>query len=379
MQNIKAVSTNQYGSVGIMALILMLLIGVIGTGMYNLSTTDLKINNNLADGVKAQYLAEEGVQYISVRLAQESVLADRTGTLYEKVFNLKGKSDIKLTSPVTKGNGSYSYVISWPGTVANPFMIVTGRVNSAYRTITRTIIMPSNSPVFDYGLFGGGGSLMLNTNDLVIEGSVRANTRINIGSGTEVRGDVTAKDIDNKGRVLGGAVTSNAQPIDTTDLASKYSYSPAGTAWKGKNDQNVTLEANTTIAAGTYHIEGDLTLRDHVELNAENSGMVIIYVSGNCKFGTDSKIKDGNFMIISNGMNIDDRVEFEKALLISANNIVFGADSKLTGSAVSLKGDINFNGSSARVTYDSVVHDMAGSGGNGSSTLQFGNWTNHLY
>lgn len=357
---------NQYGSAGVMAVIVMVLISAIGAGMYSLSNTGLKINNNLSDGVKAQYLAEEGMQYGIARLSYESSLPDKTGTLYDKVKNLKGKPD--LLSSVNKGKNVYQYTIAWPSDRDKPYISVTGIVNRAYRTVLMDINFESPVSPFDYSIFAGAGKIQM-SNDAKVTGSIRTNDEIIMSNSAKVSEDAFA--VGKISLSNGAEITRNKYPIAEKVTSPAYSYSSTGKAL------DRIISSRKDLTAGTYYVDGDFNIDNQAEIVTK--GKVVIYVKGNCIFSNDSKIKGDNITIICDGnMYISNKVEIDKAVLIARGTIILSNDTKIRGAVVSTGGEVYIS-NSVEVVYDTTLIRNAGlpvGSDGGSSTVRFGSWTN---
>lgn len=124
------------GSVAILGLMVMMLLGVIGSGLLLLSKVDVEIATNHRDGIAAQYLAEAGVQLALVKLRTDINFIRETGTnnvTTTKNFNtgLTRKYTITTGPDSNSSNDEMRFIRS------------IGSVNKAHRQITAQILLPA--------------------------------------------------------------------------------------------------------------------------------------------------------------------------------------------------------------------------------------------
>lgn len=131
---------SQRGSVALLGLIMMILLGSMGVTLLMLSQTDLQIALNHRDGIGAQYLAEAGIQYAVAKLKTDDKFVSQTAMNQHTIT-----SDLcGMISTV----GSYTVRIGPESQVANPktrLIIATGIVNKAQRQVVAHITLPITS------------------------------------------------------------------------------------------------------------------------------------------------------------------------------------------------------------------------------------------
>ena len=126
---------DERGSVAILGLIAMMLLGVMGAGMVTLSNIDVAIAANQRDGVAAQYLAEAGAQWAIANLKTDKDFISKT----EK------QKDITTYTIDEKGLtlGSYTVTTEFAPIMLNKnqrLITSIGTVNKAKRQITVQIL-----------------------------------------------------------------------------------------------------------------------------------------------------------------------------------------------------------------------------------------------
>lgn len=126
---------DERGSVAILGLIAMMLLGVMVAGMVTLSNIDAAIAANQRDGVAAQYLAEAGAQWAIANLKTDKDFISKT----EK------QKDITTYTIDEKGStlGSYTVTTELAPIILNKnqrLITSIGTVNKAKRQITVQIL-----------------------------------------------------------------------------------------------------------------------------------------------------------------------------------------------------------------------------------------------
>ena len=127
------------GSVALLGIIMIMLLGSLGATLLTLGKTDLQIATNHRDGIAAQYLAEAGIQ--------EAVAKLKTDPSF---VNLTEKSNHVITS-TSLGTlptvGSYTVQIGpKSGAATQNMRLITavGMVNKAQRQVVGIITLPSS-------------------------------------------------------------------------------------------------------------------------------------------------------------------------------------------------------------------------------------------
>ncbi|MDF2634694.1 MAG: hypothetical protein K0R78_1568 [Pelosinus sp.] len=127
--------TNERGSVAVLGLIAMMLLGVIGAGMVTLSNIDVTIAANHRDGVAAQYLAEAGALWAIVKLKTDNDFVIKTETQKDiTTYKIDDKPPIL---------GSYTVTTKFAPKIFNKnqrLITSIGTVNKAKRQITVQIL-----------------------------------------------------------------------------------------------------------------------------------------------------------------------------------------------------------------------------------------------
>jgi len=123
------------GSATLLALIMMMLLGSMGMALLLLSNTDLQIASNHRDGIRAQYLAEAGIQYGVSKLKTDAEFVSQTET---------GINITTSTLGALPTAGSYT-VQTGPDPQFNNTktrqIVATGMVNQAKRQVVANITL----------------------------------------------------------------------------------------------------------------------------------------------------------------------------------------------------------------------------------------------
>jgi Tfp pilus assembly protein PilX len=131
---------NERGSVAVLGLIALMLLGVMGTGMMALSIVDIAIAENHRDGVAAQYLAEAGAQWAIAKLKTDKDFTNQTET------------QINVTTYSIDENpntlGSYTVTTERDPKMLNEnqrLITSIGSINKAKRQITVQVVWLTNN------------------------------------------------------------------------------------------------------------------------------------------------------------------------------------------------------------------------------------------
>jgi len=128
---------SQRGSAAVLSLIVMMLLGSLGSILLMSSTTELKIATNERDGIIAQYLAEAGIQWTIVKLKTNPTFVTETSAAkyvtqrsFSELIPSTGTYTIEVTPGSPVPNGQIRYIIA------------TGAVNQAKRQVFAQITLP---------------------------------------------------------------------------------------------------------------------------------------------------------------------------------------------------------------------------------------------
>jgi Tfp pilus assembly protein PilX len=162
---------NRHGAASIVALLVLSLLIVVGSGLALLSMTDIKMAGNYRDGVMAQYLAEAGAKRAIAEI-RKSGNGEWTGESRDfDSGNYGGKSQYEVL-PVEK-RGIDRIITS------------TGAVNTSTRTVV--VAVSSESP-YQYVAYSGDN---MNLEGLTISGNIGSNKNIRVSGGT-ITGSIDA-------------------------------------------------------------------------------------------------------------------------------------------------------------------------------------------
>ena len=343
MRLICALLTNKRGSVGLLSIIAMVLLGVVGAAYIALSSTEVSSSASYRNGVAAQFLAEAGARRAIVELEK-----DRT---WEKT-----QTPVKMGSGVTEG--TYDVLVKGAVSGDDRTVISKGVVGNATRKIVLKLKLGSSEDnVYSYSIFSGTNMNVDNNGE--VYGSIRSNALINLNNNAYVSKDVMAHSGVNQGNnsTVGGQVTTNAPRLDDIPSYNASDYSG------GYPISSVGNNAELNLDKDRYYRDGDLVISN----NATIIGDCTIYVTGNVILENNVSLT-GEFMIIARGdINVGNGVTINKGVLYSEHNINLENNSRVTGSAVA-KGTVNIH-NNAKITYNQSVIQNFGLGGSGQLTI----------
>lgn len=349
-----SIFSDNRGSVGMLSIIIMLVLGVLGASFIAVSSSEVNTSAGYRDGIIAQNLAEAGVNHAIV------VLLNNNGTW---------PGDIPWT---LLGSGDYKVHVNPSG--SNREIQATGRVGNVTRRVDFTLTITTSNPqqqnsVYSNAIFSGS-NMNLN-NNAIVNGSVRSNSIVNLNNNARVTIDVVASSNVTRGNnsVVGGTVTTNAPAVEVPAY-NRDNYSSA------QSISNIDQKKTISLNGGVYYRDGGWT----VENGATITGTGTIYIAGNVIFENNVTIT-GNVMIIAEGdINFHNNVSVNRGVLFSKQNINLDNNDKVRGSVVAT-GVINLN-NNAIVTYDQTVlqqFGLGGGGGGGGFVTQIipGQWGNN--
>lgn len=345
VEELRDIMLGKRGSAGILAVIVMMLLGVLGAGLVSLSSTEVNTSANFRDGITAQYMAEAGAMWATSQL---DTARGNNSDMIAQTNSASGKSYPSATRP-------YTVLIKRdPNDSANSDkrqIISTATVNGASRQVVMTVTLASAGasadPVLSHSGFAGK-SLTI-TSGTVITGDMGANT-----TATQWGGAINGN-IDSCSSFIGtysgtGTVTTTSKNLDLSNLAklpaAPVSYSMNGT---GKTSLNSSIYSGSGYnnMSGTYYVSGNLGTGS-TTFTAQSGNTAIIYVNGDVSLNSGT-VFNGNVTIIANGS-------------VSLN----GASITASGGTINFyaKKDFNYNsGSSISAKDVTIMAGIAGMGG----------------
>ena len=368
------------GSVTIVALVVMIVLGALGATLIKQSSSRNKVSASYSDGIAAQYLAEAGIQHAKAEIKKQHYPTAATGA----------NSLASVVASVTTNKiGNYSVLISPP--VAGVYTITsTGTVNGASRQVVKTCSHPVD--VYGFAAYGGTGeddalgrgvSLYPSVN---IVGDVGSNGNVAYGTWgltSIVFGDITIDgNVDAKNRIDSypgfeiKLTTGHKQTPHSTLQVTIPTVASVPTVIFPSNESSFALLSSvrtTTYSSldlihsfprynyaltnnNTYYQDGNLTLNNHLGLYFEKiTGNGTIIINGNLVLDSGTHI-DGNVTLIVRG-NVTTYGDFKGITTISATKDVTIAGTLGAATIINANGNVSLeSGSSIKddITIDAI-------------------------
>ena len=350
---------SQRGSVTALALLTMIFLGIIISGLLPMVTNEMKMGTMNKDIIEAQYAAEAGAkrainEFNKVKFSQTpnwSWLNSNTAFIND-VNTKKYKVIIYLSTDASQTHVTPSF------TTSNTYIIKsTGTVNSATKTVFLSILVT-----------GGGGGNPPTVPGLASDAAVYAGQSLDVKNGATFNGAsiVSGGDIETKNNL------HIATPYGLYKNKSLAIPQYSAEAYKGFPSLGTS---STNLNGGTYYVEGKWV----IDNNATISGNGIIFVNGDIKFPQNVNF-NGTVLIIATGdmdASNSNNVNFPSGVLISYKNIDAKNSFNLTG-AVIAAGSVSFK-NNVNITYSSSVLNSfsiptTNGSGTASTSLKTGSW-----
>lgn len=327
------------GSVGMLSIVTMVLLGVVGTAYILLSSSEFSSAASYRNGVAAQFLAEAGARRAIVELDKDN--------------SWMGVSNERLGNGITEG----SYKVEVTSTGPNCTIASTGMVGNATRKMVLRLTLFSS--VFSYPLFSHSN---MNIGNSDVYGSVRSNGTINLNNGAHITKDVIAQgDVTGKqNATVGGQILAHQTALPVP-VYNKADFSSATVISSVDNHETLTLAEDRYYSNGEFKINGNLV------------GNATIYVAGNVLIENGAEISGSIRMIAEGDINSKQGAKVDSGIFFSKQNINFEENSIFTGSAAA-SGTINIS-NNATITWNKDVVTYFGLG-DSSAPLIINSWGN---
>ena len=348
---------NQRGSVTVFAILTMIFLSILISGLLPMVMNELKINTINKDMIEAQYAAETGAKRVIVGFNQStpnlSWIDDGDVPFIDDVNKKKYNVIIYLATDVSQTPlvssaiiSGKTYIIRSKGTVGKTTKTVSvsigvasssninGSVFSKYTTYSKGTLQVDNSPKLT-GDIGSGSSIIVNSSNPLIYG-------------TAYTPNVPVFDqwSWNKNAVTGGYL----KPTSTDALDITIPPIPTMLA------SGVALTNNSiSNGSGSYYSSGSYTLNS-TNITASTGQPLVIYINGNLQLTGTSKISGDNITIYATGNIILDNTSsiqqsssggslklYSKGTMQLTNSAAINSDNTMIEAGQS----INFNSSSS--------------------------------
>lgn len=334
-------SPKQQGSVGIVAVIAMMVLVLAGTAYVGLALTELKISTTYRDGAAAQYLAEAGALSARMKLKYDT-----------ENFRSLTNTDAGYPNPpirVYKNSdeptaGYYEVIVKrFQSDPAMREIVSVGTVHSAQRIVKIRLEISPGMPVaiptelqetFTYGLVSGS-KLTIGDNGLV-SGTIRTNDRLHIGKAT-INGTCYYS-VDNRGVFVDQQAMLSTSPVIVTSYLPFPDLTLIRSDCQTKATRTVAgdyiIGTNQSFNKDVYFVNGNLSFTNNITM----TGKAIFYVTGDITVSASNG--KGNMLLISDrNIIIGPNNKLENFLMHAAQNIYIDSGSSVVG-ALSAQGEI---------------------------------------
>jgi Tfp pilus assembly protein PilX len=315
---------NNRGSVTVIAVFTVLILGIFVAGIIPRATTELKLSTKNRDNTEAVFAAEAGVKNVLVGflnynsdwswLKNDQQFAGSVNKKYNVTVKDASNQDIAQASSPAVG----TYTITSIGTV-----------NGA----TRTIIVSVNMPIGYNGRSStsstGSWNIPIDAGMYASTISIKNNANIGIGGAKVYVGSGGFSEGNNSTPVTAITETITLPQFDINKIKAA-----AGT------QTSLPTVANSNLS-GTYYINGPLTLDQHTPNMTANNA--IIFVNGDLNITDNSFNLNGTVAIIANNIYIKNNAGLDQPLLIALNDITIANNISISGGAFIAGGTININ------------------------------------
>ncbi|KYZ77075.1 hypothetical protein AXX12_02765 [Anaerosporomusa subterranea] len=261
----------QAGSAGILALVILALLGVVGAGMVRRTSTEVDMSANYRNGVAAQYLAESGAREAIAKLTQDAAFVAATR---DKTAN--------WTSPVIGSDAtSGTYRVTVVGSGNNWTISSTGTVGLANRMVYFTISLASS--IYSSAVFCGPDFIAeQNTH---ITGSIGTNGNATFGQNSVVSGVVSAH---------GTVTTQQNSSVPKTEGVPLVDIPIFTIPWD--NNSSTLPAPSWPLSGGNYFVNGSLVLGQNTTYSG--NGASTIFVKDSIVIGQNVTLS-GNIKLIA--------------------------------------------------------------------------------
>ncbi len=356
---------NRRGSVTIMAVMILLVLGGLMAAASPMIINEVKMNTVNRDMIEAQYAAEAG--------AKVGIAA-----IYAKKIEWSwlGSGDMDNFQPLIPGssNKQYSVAISpTPPSTADGWkagdqytITSKGKVNGAEKTVKVKVTVGGKSSVVRYASFSNGPMDIVSGS---VTGDIASNGLITVGYGMTVQGTVTYS--NQEPVIKGTAGTVYADSIGTLDVASLMKYSAAAPAMPtmptlsavhsygqllprpaggtATIDLTGAYDYTSNPTSGVYYYDSSLADWWQYTYNVPAGQKVFIYINGDYTVGMPITGSGDITIYVTGKIDVNKNITGSNVTIYSKGDIdKIESDSTITGSkSVKLfsNGNIKINGS----------------------------------
>ncbi|SDE84290.1 pilus assembly PilX N-terminal domain-containing protein [Sporomusa acidovorans] len=292
--------TSQRGAAALMAILVMTLLLVIGSGLARLSLTDVGTAGNYRDGLAAQYLAEAGAKRAlsEIRRSETGEWPGETREFDMGNYEVKANYEVK---PVVN-QGMYRIITA------------IGTVNRATRTVVVTVT--SDSP-FHYAAFSGKH---MRLSGVAVDGDIGSNGDITLTGGkitgrADATGEIYAYDVD--AARLNPGVSPKDLPPFTSQI--RQNYKAIGKMANIREDDSqryVTWGDFSNLNKNVFYVEAQYPL---LLATGHITGPGVIYCTEEIRIA-GATISNNVALISEKNIKISEGI-MDKSLLIAGGDV----------------------------------------------------------
>ena len=312
MKSLLRIGSENKGSVAILALIGMMVLGVIGAGFVMITSTEVDTGAQYRDGVTAQYLAEAGARWAAIQLK------NNVSTVVAQTDSANGQSYSAGPFGTLPNAGGYSVTVRRNPAAATDSkqrqVVSTGTVNKAKRQVVFVVSLGGGGVPADYAAYGQKTILLAGS----VYGDIGAANSVTLKWGYAV-GNIAAETIYQPN----GEIKYGTAPTGTLQIVFPVSFDINNAAYQQYRNGAITRPTNTVDAktgratldlhnysapawAGNNYVNGNLELTGSTVLPMTGTTSAI-YVNGDFSIHNNCTINaNGNLAIVANGaINLD--------------------------------------------------------------------------
>ena len=344
----KQALNNQRGSVLIMGLLVLVVLGGMLAAASPMIVNEVKLNMVNRDMIDAQFTAEAGA-----KAGIAAVYAKNADwTWLGKPKNLT-TAEANKTYSVEIVDASTNTAISGAPVSGTTYKITsTGTVNGVSKKAVVSSLFSNAGGVFNYGAYSSGAMKIVSGS---LTGNIASDGLITVGNGVTVNGKVSYTGVT---PVIGGSIQgtpTKVSSIGTLDVNSLMRYTPAMPVFSMSG--TVLPNSNLALSGAYNYVSNPTSGKYYKNSNFSNwsylytvaaDQSIFIYVNGNYTIGT-SITGGGNITIYATG-NIETHGNIigDTVKIYAGGNILL-SEKTITGNTIVLQSAGNFNVSGGSV------------------------------
>jgi|GEM_PF-1820015 len=341
---------NQKGSAMLLALLTMVFLAIVLSGLVPLVNSQMLLSSKNNDVIEAQYAAEAGAKRAIVGFMKNRLdwaWSDGTQQSFCDPYSTTEKNYVvTIDPPITNG---------FAPTAGTTYTITSvGSIGKARKSIILKVKAGSGDTVFQYGIYSGkamslwsgtvngnvGTSSNLAITGATVNGNVFTNGTFTIYSG-HILGNATYVATPEEKYQLTPYISGTLVPATTTtfttlDISSLMKYAPTIPtipSFPTSSAGYTAISSGAELIAGNYYCDGDYSNWSGNNFNIASGQSLVLYVNGTFT---------GNFNITGGGNIL---IYAKKGVALNNNNISGSTIEINSGTTFALSNSSSINGS----------------------------------